>query len=289
VRRDVILDLTPPPQVAVRPRFPWGPDRDQTEGHAVRTIDVAFAVFIGGAMFVSGCLGALFNNGPAYRRGLRDGRAEHEHIRDIHALCQDQDEPAAVEWPRWGNQDLAELPAARRETVRAFARWVRTRLRRPRWTRLDITGVSFAVDAALSSLTPTPPPDVLAERGLTIAVVREESVRAVGRARVPRVMSVQFDAEEPVKIDRTVWTEFRDKQLNYPGRRPARHAAEPDEPGADPLTDSGVWFDIVSRLEAMGAIDPLALPCSHCDTEGPTRHRGCPGCACGCTLAAVAS
>jgi len=24
VRRDVILDLTPPPQVVVRPRFPWG-------------------------------------------------------------------------------------------------------------------------------------------------------------------------------------------------------------------------------------------------------------------------
>lgn len=65
--------------------------------------------------------------------------------------------------------------------------------------------------------------------------------------------------------------------------RGPRHAAP------DPLTDSRVdamWPELVALLEAVGVeVDPLALPCSHC--EGPAPHTACVGCACPCKLAGI--
>lgn len=109
-------------------------------------------------------------------------------------------------------------------------------------------------NAGLAGLA-TAPPDLLAERGWTVAAVREEAMRAI----------------EPVKIDRT--------------QRTARHAAEPD----DALSTTGeFWLIVAPLLVDLGVpVDPLALPCTRCAGVGAT-HEDCPGCACPCTLAAVA-
>lgn len=64
-----------------------------------------------------------------------------------------------------------------------------------------------------------------------------------------------------------------------------RHAAPEADDGRDPLTDTGVFWQLVGEaLHDLADVDPmLALPCSHCEAPGP--HDGCPGCACPCSLA----
>lgn len=65
--------------------------------------------------------------------------------------------------------------------------------------------------------------------------------------------------------------------------RPGRH--RPPEPPRDELTNTGQFWLIVD-----GFTD-LTQPCSHCAApeDGEPAHVGCPGCACPCSMAEVAS
>lgn len=185
-----------------------------------------------------------------HNRGWDAREADYRAAAETHARVR-RESPTGHDWPQWG--DTGE-PAAE---PRAFFRWAFSiRLHRPDWLRREV--LTGAAARALGTLSL----GLLAEPAPPVAEIG--AARFIGRAAAPA-----HPWDMPYRLDAD-------------GPRGGRHAAEPD---ADPTT-TGEFWQIVAGLADLGVkVDPLALPCSHCQGAPVGQpHRRCPGCACPCGL-----